>query len=66
MIAELALSIVTTMGFGVISLFEHFAQAGDRASTAPTVRSNRPVYALLSLCVIFGNLVIWAPAMFGW
>jgi hypothetical protein len=63
---ELLLSAVTTMGFGVIALFEYFAQTRPGKSAPTSDRSNRPVRILLGLCVVIGNLIIWTPAMFGW
>jgi hypothetical protein len=57
---------VTTLGFGVIAMFEHFANGAKDSSSVPDLRSNRRVYILLGVCVLFGNLFLWAPAIFGW
>jgi hypothetical protein len=66
MIVELTVSAVTTVGFGVLALLEYFARDTKGASAAPNLRSNQPVYILLGLCALLGNLSVWAPAVFGW
>ena len=66
MIVEIALSAVTTAGFGLIALFEYFAQDPPGVGPRSGDRSNRPVKMLLASCVVIGNLIIWIPAIFGW
>lgn len=66
MIVELMLSVVVTAGFCVIGLFEYFAQNRNHTSAASNTHVNRPIAILLGSCVIFSNLIIWIPSMFGW
>jgi len=66
MIVEIVLSVVITSGFGVIGLFEYFAQNRDRTSASSGAQLNRPIAILLGSCVIFGNLIIWTPVVLGW
>lgn len=66
MIVETALSVVITSGFAVIGLFEYFAQDRDRTSASSGTQLNRPIAILLGSCLVFGNLIIWIPVVFGW
>ena len=66
MTVEIALSAVTTAGFGLIALFEYFAQDSPGVGPRNGDRSNQPVKVLLASCVVIGNLIIWIPAIFGW